>query len=98
MDTLEPLFAKKFDVANRLGNGTVISFCSWTADLDLIKEESIRSIDNIGRELGFTYEIIVTGGIRHITGNEEKHKMMRKKRTPPGMRWNFLIFAGLRWE
>ena len=78
MDTLEPLFAKKFDVANRLGNGTVISFCSWTADLDLIKEESIRSIDNIGRELGFTYEIIVTGGIRHITGNEEKHKMMRK--------------------
>ncbi len=77
MDTLESLLAKKFDVMNRLGNGMIISFCSWIPDLGNIREESIRSIDNIGKEVGFSYEIIVSGGIRHVPEKEERHHLMR---------------------
>lgn len=77
MDTLESLLAKKFDVMNRLGNGMIISFCSWIPDLGNIREESIRSIDNIGKEVGFSYEIIVSGGIRHVSEKEERHHLMR---------------------
>ena len=77
MDTLESLLAKNFDVVNRLGNGMIISFCSWIPDLGNIKEESVRSIDNIGKEIGFSYEIIVSGGVRHVSAGEERHHLMR---------------------
>lgn len=77
MDTLESLMAKKFDVVNRLGGGMIISFCSWIPDLTDIREESIRSIDNIGKEVGFSYEIIVSGGVRHVSEGEERHHLMR---------------------
>jgi|GEM_PF-1557021 len=77
MDTLESLLTKKFDVVNRLGNGMAISFCSWIEDLRDIHEDSIRSIDNIGKEIGFSYEIIVSGGVRHVTQGEERHHLMR---------------------
>jgi len=77
MDTLESLLTKKFDVVNRLGNGMAISFCSWIEDLSDIHEDSIRSIDNIGKEIGFSYEIIVSGGVRHVSEGEERHHLMR---------------------
>lgn len=78
MNDLEPLLAKNFNVENRLGNGMMMSFCSWAKDLDAIDEECIKSIDNIGKELGFTYEIIVSGGKSYSSHSEDEHMMMRK--------------------
>ena len=76
MDCLESLLTKKFDVMNRLGNGMIISFCSWIPDLGNILEESIRSIDEIGKEVGFSYEIIVSGGNVSVSGGNKKQHLM----------------------
>ncbi|WP_393972030.1 hypothetical protein OXIME_000631 [Oxyplasma meridianum] len=77
MDILESLIKKNFQVVNTLGNGMIISFCSWIPDLGDIHEDSIRSIDNMGKEVGFSYEIIVTGELNGVTEGEGKLHLMR---------------------